>query len=67
MFGCQPITQRDSLDKVAHNVNGAIGATDFMGSYSLGGNVGDSAFYVTPDEFRMLRGYPIAADIGAKN
>jgi len=41
-----------------------LGATDFLGNYQLGGNIGDSAFYVTPDEFRMLRGYPFASDIG---
>lgn len=42
----------------------AIGGTDFFGNYSLGGSVGDGAYYVTPDEFRMLRGYPFASDIG---
>ncbi|MBW1877130.1 MAG: PD40 domain-containing protein [Deltaproteobacteria bacterium] len=42
----------------------AIGGTEFLGTYQLGGNVGDGAFYVTPDEFRMLRGYPFGADVG---
>ena len=41
-----------------------LGGTDFLGNYQLGGNFGDSAFFVTPDEFRMLRGYPFAYDIG---
>jgi len=42
----------------------AIGGTDFFGNYALGGSGGDGAYYVTPDEFRTLRGYPFAADIG---
>lgn len=41
-----------------------VGATDYLGYYQLGGSFGDGATYVTPDEFRMLRGYPIAADNG---
>ncbi len=42
----------------------ALGGTDFLGTYQLGGNIGDSPFYLTPDEFRMLRGHPFGAAIG---
>ena len=42
----------------------ALGGTSFLGNYQLGGAFGDSAFYVTPDEFRMLRGYPFGYDLG---
>lgn len=41
-----------------------LGATDYLGNYQLGGSIGDSAFYSTPDEFRMIRGYPFASDLG---
>jgi hypothetical protein len=41
-----------------------LGGTDFLGLYSLGGNIGDGSLATTPDEFRMLRGFPIGADIG---
>ena len=41
-----------------------IGATDYLGNYQLGGNIGDGAFYSTPDEFRMIQGYPFAYDFG---
>jgi hypothetical protein len=41
-----------------------VGPTGFFGSYQLGGNIGDAATYATPDERRMLRGYPLGADIG---
>lgn len=41
-----------------------LGATDYLGNYQLGGSFGDSAFYATPEEFRMLRGYPFASDFG---
>jgi hypothetical protein len=41
-----------------------FGPTDYFGTYNLGGSIGDGAFYATPDEFRMLRGYPIASDSG---
>ncbi|MCA9490314.1 MAG: PD40 domain-containing protein [Myxococcales bacterium] len=41
-----------------------FGATDFFGNYVLGGNFGDSGFGVTPDEFRMLRGYAYGSDVG---
>lgn len=41
-----------------------FGQNDFFGNYVLGGSIGDSGFLVTPDEFRMVRGYPYAADIG---
>ncbi len=42
----------------------AIGGTQYLGSYQLGGAYGDGAFTATPDEFRMLRGYPFAFDSG---
>ncbi|MEQ1567246.1 MAG: hypothetical protein ABMA64_16515 [Myxococcota bacterium] len=42
----------------------SLGTTDFFGNYLLGGNIGDSGFLATPDEFRMVRGYPYAFDIG---
>ncbi len=42
----------------------ALGGTDFLGNYQMGGNIGDAAFYVTPDEFVMLRGYPFGFDTG---
>lgn len=41
-----------------------LGGTEYMGNYQLGGSFGDSAFYATPEEFRMLRGYPFASDFG---
>jgi hypothetical protein len=41
-----------------------LGSSDFLGTYQLGGSIGDSPFYVTPDEFRMLRGYGLASDVG---
>jgi hypothetical protein len=40
------------------------GSTDYLGYYQLGGAYGDSAAAVTPDEFRMLRGYNLGADVG---
>lgn len=42
----------------------ALGGTQFLGNYQLGGNFGENPFYVTPDEFRMLRGYPFGFDVG---
>lgn len=41
-----------------------FGASDFLGNYQLGGAVGDSGFLVTPDEYRMVRGYPFGYQIG---
>ena len=41
-----------------------LGSNTFFGNYQLGGSAGDSAFYVIPDEARMLRGYPRAATVG---
>lgn len=41
-----------------------FGATDYLGYYQLGGSYGDSAVYVVPDEFRMVRGYRIGSDSG---
>jgi hypothetical protein len=43
---------------------GTLGRTSFLGNYQLGGTFGDGSVNATPDEFRMLRGYPIAADVG---
>jgi hypothetical protein len=45
-------------------VGATFGATDYLGYYQLGGAFGDSTSYVVPDEFRLLRGYPLAADSG---
>lgn len=36
----------------------------FLGRYSLGGSFGDGSFAVTPDQFRMLRGYRTGAKSG---
>ena len=41
-----------------------LGANSYFGNYQLGGSAGDSAFYVQPDSARMLRGYPLGANIG---
>ncbi|MBN2798137.1 MAG: PD40 domain-containing protein [Deltaproteobacteria bacterium] len=41
-----------------------VGPSSAFGTYQLGGSIGDAAVTATPDEFRMLRGYPIAADMG---
>ena len=42
-----------------------MGGADILGNYyQLGGSFGDGAFSVTPDESRMLRGYPIGSDFG---
>jgi len=41
-----------------------FGASQFLGNYQLGGSIGDGAFTIAPDEFRMIRGYPFAVDIG---
>lgn len=43
---------------------GTLGETDNFGTYQLGGSVGDTAFYATPEAFRMVRGYPMAHDVG---
>lgn len=42
----------------------AIGSDKYLGLYQLGGNFGDSAFYVTPASSPMLRGFPVGADVG---
>jgi len=42
----------------------ALGSDRYLGLYQLGGNFGESAFYVTPASFRMVRGFPIGADVG---
>lgn len=36
----------------------------FLGRYSLGGSFGDGSLAVTPDQSRMLRGYPTGAKSG---
>lgn len=41
-----------------------LGTSEFLGNYQLGGSFGDGGFSVTPDSFRMLRGYPFASDVG---
>lgn len=42
-----------------------FGGADILGNYyQLGGSYGDGAFAVTPDESRMLRGYPLGSDFG---
>ncbi|MEN0067567.1 MAG: BamA/TamA family outer membrane protein [Myxococcota bacterium] len=41
-----------------------LGDSDFFGNYQLGGNIGDGGFQVSPDSLRMIRGYPLAFDIG---
>jgi dipeptidyl aminopeptidase/acylaminoacyl peptidase len=41
-----------------------FGETQFLGNYAVGGNFGENAFYVTPEEYRMLRGYPFGYDPG---
>ncbi|MFK7927391.1 MAG: hypothetical protein AB8H79_04335, partial [Myxococcota bacterium] len=42
----------------------AFGSDRFLGLYQLGGNFGDGAFYVTPSSSRLVRGFPIGADVG---
>ena len=42
----------------------AVGTDRYLGLYQLGGNFGESAFYVTPASSRMVRGFPIGADVG---
>ena len=42
----------------------SFGQDRFLGLYQLGGNFGDTAFYVTPTSSRMLRGYDIGAAVG---
>jgi WD40 repeat protein len=41
-----------------------LGANQFFGNYLLGGSIGDTGLAVTPDEFRMVRGYPFGTDVG---
>ncbi|TNE92041.1 MAG: hypothetical protein EP330_03560 [Deltaproteobacteria bacterium] len=36
----------------------------FLGRYSLGGSFGDGGFAITPDQTRMLRGYPLGSKSG---
>lgn len=35
-----------------------------LGRYQLGGSLGDSGFYATPEGVRPLRGHPVSADLG---
>ncbi|MBX2798585.1 MAG: BamA/TamA family outer membrane protein [Myxococcales bacterium] len=42
----------------------SFGNADFLGNYLLGGAIGDTGFSVVPDSLRMVRGYPLAFDIG---
>jgi hypothetical protein len=42
----------------------SFGSGTFIGNYTLGGNLGDSAFYVRPAEYRMIRGYRFSSDTG---
>lgn len=42
-----------------------FGGSQVLGNYyQLGGSFGDGGVTVTPDEFRMLRGYPFGSDFG---
>lgn len=41
-----------------------FGTNEFFGNYVLGGPLGDGGFSVVPDSLRMVRGYPVATDIG---
>lgn len=41
-----------------------LGSTAFQGNYQLGGSIGDAVAYSTPDELRLLRGYPTGIDVG---
>ena len=41
-----------------------LGSTQFQGNYQLGGSYGDAVAYATPDELRLLRGYPTGVDVG---
>lgn len=41
-----------------------FGTNEFFGNYVLGGPLGDGGFTVVPDSLRMVRGYPVAIDIG---
>lgn len=41
-----------------------LGTDRFLGLYQLGGNFGESAFYVSPTGSRMVRGYAQGSDVG---
>lgn len=41
-----------------------IGPTQFFGNYRLGGPYGEGGYTIAPDETRMVRGYPLSADVG---
>ncbi|MCO4744381.1 MAG: PD40 domain-containing protein [Proteobacteria bacterium] len=49
---------------IAIGQSAAFEDATFLGRYSLGGSFGDGSFAVTPDQFRMLRGYPTGAKSG---
>ncbi len=42
----------------------AVGSDRYLGLYQLGGNFGESSFYVRPASSRMVRGFPLGADVG---
>jgi len=42
----------------------SFGDSQRYGSYRLGGSHGESAYYTLPDEWRSLRGFPVAAVYG---
>ena len=35
-----------------------VGDTQYLGNYQLGGNFSESAFYIAPQAYRRLRGFP---------
>jgi len=41
-----------------------FGPDRYIGVYQLGGTIGESAIYVTPQGYRMVRGYPQGASTG---
>jgi hypothetical protein len=51
---------------LALRVAGGASAGDRLryGSFRLGGSFGESGFYVLPDEYRPLRGFPISSASG---
>jgi hypothetical protein len=42
----------------------SVGDSLNYGSFRLGGSWGESGLYVLPDEYRSLRGFPVAAEYG---
>jgi hypothetical protein len=41
-----------------------LGETQYLGNYQLGGDFSDNGLYVTPAEYRRLRGFPFGYDPG---